>query len=87
MVPMRYIFEELGALVEYDTDTSSINVSYSETPKTLKKAKDAKTENEKLKEVVWRECLNDVEEIFYKNATTKGLKVINYHSLMIGKAI
>jgi hypothetical protein len=32
MVPMRYIFEELGALVEYDTDTNSINVSYCETP-------------------------------------------------------
>lgn len=44
-------------------------------------------QNDRLKEVVWRECLNDVEEIFNKNATPKGLKVINYHSLMIGKAM
>lgn len=57
MVPMKYIFEELGALVEYDTDTNSINVSYSETPKTLKKAKEAKTDHKKtLKEENQKGC-------------------------------
>jgi len=44
-------------------------------------------QSQKLKEVAWRECLRDVEEIFYKNTTPKGLKVINYHHLVIARAI
>lgn len=42
-------------------------------------------QNEALKEVAWRECLKDVEEIFYKNATSKGLKVTNYHHLITAR--
>jgi hypothetical protein len=40
-----------------------------------------------LKEMVWKECLNDVEDIFNKNASSKGLKVINYHHLVTAKVI
>ena len=43
-------------------------------------------QNEVIKELVWRECLKDVENIFYKNATVKGLKVINYYYLVTSKA-
>jgi SAM-dependent methyltransferase len=44
-------------------------------------------QSEELKEIVWRECLKDVEEIFHRNATPKGLEVINYHALLIGKSV
>lgn len=43
-------------------------------------------QSEALKKMVWRECLNDVEEIFRQNATPRGLKVVNYHALMVGRA-
>lgn len=43
-------------------------------------------QKETLKEVVWQECLKDVEEIFLRHATSRGLKVVNYHALMIGRA-
>lgn len=33
-------------------------------------------QSKRLKEYVWKECLKGVEEIFYKNATSRGLKVI-----------
>ncbi|UVI33059.1 class I SAM-dependent methyltransferase [Paenibacillus spongiae] len=39
-----------------------------------------------LKEFVWRECLQQVEEIFHHHATSKGLKVINYHYFVTAKA-
>jgi SAM-dependent methyltransferase len=39
-----------------------------------------------VKEYVWKECLRGVEEIFYKNATSKGLKVINYYYLVKARA-
>jgi SAM-dependent methyltransferase len=44
-------------------------------------------QKESLKRIVWQRCLKDVEEIFYRHATSRGLKVINYHALMIGKAV
>ncbi|GIN72803.1 hypothetical protein J14TS2_32780 [Bacillus sp. J14TS2] len=40
-------------------------------------------QSQTLKNVAWQKCLKDVEEIFDKNATSKGLKVINYHHLII----
>lgn len=43
-------------------------------------------QKESLKQIVWRECLNEVEEIFARHAAPKGLRVVNYHALMIGKA-
>jgi SAM-dependent methyltransferase len=43
-------------------------------------------QNRKLKEVVWKECFSDVEEIFNKHATTRGLKIINYYHLVTAKA-
>lgn len=43
-------------------------------------------QKETLKKIVWRECLKDVEEIFFRHATSNGLKVVNYYALMIGKA-
>lgn len=43
-------------------------------------------QSEALKKMVWRECLNDVEEIFRQNATPRGLKVVNYHALMVERA-
>ncbi|MDQ0232589.1 class I SAM-dependent methyltransferase [Metabacillus malikii] len=42
-------------------------------------------QNEALKAVAWKECLKDIEEIFYKNATSKGLKVINYYHLITAR--
>ncbi|MCY9697490.1 hypothetical protein [Paenibacillus alginolyticus] len=39
-------------------------------------------QNQKLREIVWQECLQDVEEIFNKYATSKGLKIINYYHLL-----
>lgn len=42
-------------------------------------------QNQKLKEIVWDKCLNDVQKIFKENATANGLKVINYHFLIIGQ--
>jgi len=44
-------------------------------------------QKESLKKIVWQECLQDVEEIFFKHATPKGLRIVNYHALMIGKAL
>lgn len=43
-------------------------------------------QSQKMKEIVWRECFNDVEDIFYKNATPRGLKVTNYYSIVTGRA-
>jgi SAM-dependent methyltransferase len=43
-------------------------------------------QKESLKKIVWQECLEDVEEIFYRHATPRGLRVVNYHALMIGRA-
>ncbi|MZQ81207.1 methyltransferase domain-containing protein [Paenibacillus sp. 5J-6] len=43
-------------------------------------------QKETLKKIVWQECLQDVEEIFMRYATPRGLKVVNYHALMIGQA-
>ncbi|MGC6585128.1 class I SAM-dependent methyltransferase [Paenibacillus sp. Dod16] len=43
-------------------------------------------QKESLKKIVWQECLKDVEEIFYQHATPRGLRVVNYHALMIGRA-
>lgn len=42
-------------------------------------------QNEKLKAYVWSECLDQVERIFREHATDKGLRVINYHHLVIAK--
>lgn len=42
-------------------------------------------QNEIIKELVWRECLKDVERIFYNNTTEKGLKVINYYYLITSR--
>ncbi|OIB00455.1 hypothetical protein AK95_00195 [Paenibacillus sp. LC231] len=43
-------------------------------------------QKESLKKIVWQECLKDVEDIFLQHATPRGLRVMNYHALMIGKA-
>ncbi|MDQ0888917.1 SAM-dependent methyltransferase [Paenibacillus sp. V4I9] len=43
-------------------------------------------QNKKLREIVWKECLQDVEGIFNKHATSKGLKIINYYHLLSAKA-
>ncbi|BFT72847.1 class I SAM-dependent methyltransferase [Paenibacillus sp. P36] len=43
-------------------------------------------QNHKLKEIVWQECLQDVEVIFNKYATKQGLKVFNYYHLLTAKA-
>ncbi|TCZ80734.1 class I SAM-dependent methyltransferase [Paenibacillus albiflavus] len=43
-------------------------------------------QKESLKKIVWQECLKDVEEIFHRHATPKGLRVVNYHVLMFGIA-
>ncbi len=43
-------------------------------------------QKETLKKIVWQECLKDVEEIFLRHTTPRGLKVVNYHALMIGSA-
>ncbi|MFS1513777.1 class I SAM-dependent methyltransferase [Chengkuizengella sp. SCS-71B] len=42
-------------------------------------------QNDKLKQYVWQQCLKDVKEIFYQNASSKGLKVINYHHIVCAK--
>ena len=43
-------------------------------------------QNEIIKELVWHECLEDVENIFHKNSTANGLKVVNYYYLVTSKA-
>nr|WP_285855337.1 class I SAM-dependent methyltransferase [Paenibacillus cellulositrophicus] len=43
-------------------------------------------QKESLKKIVWQECLKDVEDIFYQHTTSRGLRVVNYHALMVGKA-
>ncbi|WP_157272734.1 class I SAM-dependent methyltransferase [Paenibacillus daejeonensis] len=43
-------------------------------------------QKETLKEIVWEKCLEDVEGIFLRHATSRGLKVANYYALMIGRA-
>jgi SAM-dependent methyltransferase len=42
-------------------------------------------QSEKLQDFVWSQCLKGVKEIFYKHATEKGLRVINYHHLITAK--
>lgn len=42
-------------------------------------------QNRKLRKIVWQECLQDVEGIFNKHATSKGLKIINYYHLLTAK--
>jgi SAM-dependent methyltransferase len=44
-------------------------------------------QNEIIKELVWKACLKDVERVFHKNATSKGLKVINYYHLVTSRAV
>lgn len=44
-------------------------------------------QNEIIKELVWKECLKEVEKVFYSNATEKGLKVINYYHLVTAKVV
>ena len=43
-------------------------------------------QKESLKKIVWEKCLKDVEEIFHRHAVPRGLKVVNYHALMVGRA-
>ncbi|MDU0203973.1 class I SAM-dependent methyltransferase [Paenibacillus sp. PFR10] len=43
-------------------------------------------QSKKLRDIVWQECLQDVERIFNKYATSKGLKIINYYHLLTAKA-
>ncbi|MFK7693741.1 class I SAM-dependent methyltransferase [Paenibacillus sp. HJGM_3] len=43
-------------------------------------------QSKKLKEYVWSTCLKGVEQIFYKHATPKGLKITNYYYLVTCKA-
>lgn len=43
-------------------------------------------QKESLKKVVWQKCLHQVEEIFARHAVSKGLRVVNYHVLLSGKA-
>ncbi|MBD3918413.1 class I SAM-dependent methyltransferase [Paenibacillus sp. PR3] len=43
-------------------------------------------QKESLKKIVWDECLREVEDIFARHSTPKGLRVVNYHALMIGQA-
>lgn len=43
-------------------------------------------QKESLKKIVWQQCLKDVEEIFFQHATPRGLRVVNYYALMIGRA-
>ncbi|OZB96139.1 class I SAM-dependent methyltransferase [Paenibacillus sp. XY044] len=42
-------------------------------------------QSEELKDFVWSQCLKGVKEIFYKHATEKGIRVINYHHLITAK--
>lgn len=44
-------------------------------------------QNNKIKELVWKECLKNVEEVFYNNTNSKGLKVINYYHLVTSRVI
>ncbi|MCR8630121.1 methyltransferase domain-containing protein [Paenibacillus radicis (ex Xue et al. 2023)] len=43
-------------------------------------------QKETLKKIVWQECLKQVEEIFLQYTTPRGLMIVNYHALMIGRA-
>jgi SAM-dependent methyltransferase len=43
-------------------------------------------QSKKLKDYVWKECLDDVKKIFNVNATNKGLRVINYYFLISARA-
>jgi ubiquinone/menaquinone biosynthesis C-methylase UbiE len=43
-------------------------------------------QKESLKKTVRQECLKDVEEIFHRNTTPRGLRVVNYHAWIIGRA-
>jgi SAM-dependent methyltransferase len=42
-------------------------------------------QNKTIRELVWKECLKNVEEVFYNNADSKGLKVINYYHLVTSR--
>jgi SAM-dependent methyltransferase len=44
-------------------------------------------QSKSVKKYVWETCLSGVEEIFDKNATTKGLSVINYHYMVTARVI
>ncbi len=43
-------------------------------------------QKESLKKIVWEACLQEVEEIFHRHATSQGLRVVNFHTLLIGRA-
>lgn len=42
-------------------------------------------QKEIIKEMVWKKCLKNVEEVFYSNSSRKGLKVINYYHLVTSR--
>ena len=43
-------------------------------------------QSRRLREQVWRERLSDIEEIFHKHATSRGLKVTNLYYIVSGRA-
>lgn len=43
-------------------------------------------QKESLKKLVWQKCLKDVEDIFVRHATPRGLRVVNYYALLVGRA-
>ncbi|QHT59081.1 class I SAM-dependent methyltransferase [Paenibacillus lycopersici] len=42
-------------------------------------------QKESLKAIVRQECLKQVEAIFRRNRTPRGLKVVNYHALLVAR--
>lgn len=44
-------------------------------------------QKESVKDYVWKVCLKGVETIFRRYCTDKGLKVINYHHIVIARKI
>jgi ubiquinone/menaquinone biosynthesis C-methylase UbiE len=43
-------------------------------------------QNAALKKDVWEKCLKEVEDVFHRNATDKGLEIMNSYSLVTGFA-
>ena len=80
-----YKFEESKGLSNFRIQVIE-EIEYLSTPDDLLNKK-CFGQTKAVKEIVWDKCFKDVSNIFEKNASEKGLKVINYHHIVSAKAI
>lgn len=80
-IELKHRFKKSIGLTDFKLEVIE-EIEYMETPEDIL-IKKCYGQKDSVKTFVWKHCLEDVEKIFNRYATDKGLKVINYHHLVI----